>query len=121
MSTNLLAATTVTPKVLASTRIGATSATTVYTVPASTTAKIAQGSICNSSASAVNVSLSIVPAGGSVDGTHLVVSTYSLAAGDTLPLLGYIGGAMLGPSDFVSVTVSTINVIVVVLTGVELT
>lgn len=116
---NLLAAATITPKVLCSTQVAGTSATTVYTTPSSTTTKIMQGTMCNTSGSSVNVSLSIIPSGGSSDGTHKVISTYALAAGDTLSLTPYIGGAMLAAGDFISVICSTGAVIDVVLTGVE--
>jgi hypothetical protein len=104
-------------QILYSGQITPTSATTIYTVPASTAVKISQGTMCNTSASAVTVSLSLVPSGGTDNGTHSVVSGYSLIAGDTLPLSTYIKDVMMGPGDFISVVVSAANVIDVVITG----
>jgi hypothetical protein len=104
-------------QILYSGQLSTTSATTVYTVPASTTAKVSQGTLCNTSASAVLVTLSLLKSGDTADGTHTVISAYSLAAGDTLALKDYIGGAMLATGEAISVTASTANVIDVVITG----
>ena len=117
MSTDLLAASSITPKLLCSTRVAGTTATTVYTVPASSSVKITHGVLCNTSAAAVSVSLALVPSGGADDGTHTIISSYSLAAHDTLPLRDYVADAMLGNGDFVSITCSTGAVVDVVLSG----
>lgn len=73
--------------------------------------------MCNTSASAVTVSLMVLRSGDSSDGTHTVISSYSLAGNDTLSLKDYLVGAVLGPGDAIWVTVSTANVITVVLSG----
>lgn len=114
-----LALTTMFGQILYSGQIAGTSATTIYTVPSSPdrTVKVASGTICNTSASPVNVSLSVLKVGDSVDGTHLVLATYPLAAGDTLPLKDYLGGLMLATGEAISITVSTGAVIDVVLSG----
>lgn len=119
MTTNLMSGTSIVPKLLVSTQIASTSATTVYTVPALTTVKLSQGSLCNTSGSAVNVSLSLVPSGGTADTTHRVVSVFSLPAGDTLSLRDYIAGHFMGPADFISVTCSASGAVDVVISGTE--
>jgi hypothetical protein len=66
----------------------------------------------------VTVYLSIVKVGGTVgDGTHRVLSNYSLAGNDTLPLKDYIGGAMLGPGDIIAGYASQATSVDFVLTG----
>jgi hypothetical protein len=67
---------------------------------------------------AITVYLSLVQAGGTVgDGTHRVISGYSLAANDTLPLKEYIGGAMLGPGDRIAAYAGTATAVDLVITG----
>lgn len=112
-----LALTTMQGQILFSGQLTTTSATSVYTVPASKTAKITQGTVCNTSGSAVTVSVSLLKSGDTADGTHAVISGYSLAAGDTLSLKDYLGGALLAEGEAVSVTAGTANVLDVVLTG----
>jgi hypothetical protein len=112
-----LALTTMVGQILYSGQLASTSATAIYTVPSSKTVKLATGTVCNTSASAVTVTVSLLKSGDTADGTHAVVSGYSLGPGDTLSLKDYIGGAMLAESEAVSVTVGTANVIDVVLTG----
>jgi 3-oxoacyl-(acyl-carrier-protein) synthase len=104
-------------QILYSGQLSTTSATTVYTAPASTTAKIATMTVCNTSASAVTLTVQLLQSGQSADGTHAVISGYSLGANDTLSLTGYIGGAMLATAEAISVTAGTANVIDVVITG----
>jgi hypothetical protein len=115
---NVLALTSLTQKLLVSQQLTATTDTVVYTVPAGQAVKLAQGSLCNITASAVTVSLSLVQSGGTVgDGTHRVINGYSLAANDTLPLGDYLGGHMLGDGDKIVVTAGTVNAVDVVISG----
>ena len=81
------------------------------------TVTICHGTICNTSALAVTVSMSVLPPGATVDGTHVAISNYSLAAGDTLSLKDYLDGATLGYGDSIWVTAATANSVVVVLSG----
>lgn len=54
-------------------------------------------------ATAVTVYLSVIKTGGAVgDNTHRVISSYSLAANDSLALRDYLAGAMLGPGDILA-------------------
>lgn len=94
-----------------------TAATSVYTVPTGKTAKIAQGTVCNPSGSTVTVTVSLLKSGDTADGTHTVISAYPLAAGDTLALKDYLGGAMLAEGEAISVTAGTANAVNVVITG----
>jgi hypothetical protein len=105
---------------IASGQLSATTATTIYTVPASSRSKVASFSLTNVTASAVTVSVSVVPSGGTVDGTHQILSGYSLAANDTIShedVLAAIKGAMLPTGAFVSVTAGTANAIDYLCTG----
>lgn len=104
-------------QILYSGQLSTTAATTVYTVPALTTAKIATATVCNTSGTPVIVTFQVLAAGQSADGTHSVISGYSLSAGDTLSLRDYLGGAMLATGEAISVTAGTANVIDVVITG----
>jgi hypothetical protein len=108
-------------KILASSRVATGSSdTTIYTVPGSSAVKIATFSITNTSTSAVTVSVSVVPSGGSIDGTHKVLSSYSLAANDTISsedVLSALKGAMLDAGAFISLNVSAGAVVCYLLTG----
>jgi len=116
---NLLAATAVSPKVLYSSQLTTTADVAIYTVGAGLSAVIKHGTVCNTSGSAATITLKIIPSGGSVDGTHAVVSAYSLAAGDTLSLTGYLTGCCLGPGDSIHAQAGTANVLDVIITGTE--
>lgn len=114
---NVIAAAAISPQVLVSQQLGTADAA-IYTVPAATSAKIAQASLCNITASPVTVYLSLVQTGGTVgDGTHRVISGYTLAANDTLALKDYIGGAMLGPGDRIAAYAGTASAVDLVVTG----
>lgn len=104
-------------QILCSGQLTTTSPTAVYVVHPDKTAKIASGTVCNTSGSPVTISVSLLKSGDTSDGTHAVISGYVLAAGDTLSLTEYLGGAMLAENESVSVTASVANVIDVVLTG----
>lgn len=112
---NLSAITTVTPGILASAQLGSGD-TTVYTVPASKAAKLAKLVLTNVTGAAVTVSVSIVPTGGTIDGTHRVVSGYSLAAGDTTTVTE-VEGCWLGQGDLIAVTTSAAAAVDVLVSG----
>lgn len=104
-------------QILYSGQLSTTSATTLYTVPASTTVKIATMSLCNTTTSPVAVTIHLLQVGQTADGTHSVVNNYNLQAGDTLSLRDYLGGAMLATGEFIAVTAGTANAVDVVITG----
>lgn len=116
MTTNLLAATTLGMQTLLSAQLG-TSDVAVYTVPASSSAKIATGTLCNTSGSAVTVYVGVVPSGGTAGTSHHVVHGFSLAANDTLSLAPYLANVMLTTGDAVSAYASTGSAVTMVLTG----
>jgi len=114
---NLNSITTVIPKVLASAQLSSGD-NTVYTVGASKAAKLAKLVLANVSVSAVTVSASIVPSGGTVDGTHKIVAAYSLAAGDST-VITEVENIWLGAGDFISVNASAATSINVLASGLE--
>lgn len=117
MPANYLSLSTMTGQILYSGQLATTSATSVYTVATGKTVKIATGTVCNTSGAAATVSVSLLKSGDTADTTHRIISGYSLAAGDTLSLTEYLGGAMLNEAEVVSVTAGTGAVLDVVLTG----
>jgi len=116
LSTNLLAATTMTPQTLNSGYLG-TSDAAIYTCPASSSVKIATAVVCNVTGSAVTVYVGVVASGGTAGASHHAVHAYSLAANDSLSLTPYLGGTMLTASDFVCGYAGTATAAVLVLTG----
>jgi hypothetical protein len=104
-------------KILASSQVAAaTTDTTVYTVPAASAVKVATAALSNVGTVAVTVSVSVVPSGGTVDGTHKIVPDFSLAVNDstTLP---EIAGAMLDAGAFISIKASVAASVNYLLTG----
>jgi len=113
---NIIAATSITPKVLRSTYLPITTEAAQYTVAAGESVKVATASITNVTATAVTVSLSLVPTGASLDGTHRILHSYSLPPNDTLDL-SWLKGAMLGPGDVIGGLAGTASAVVLVVTG----
>jgi hypothetical protein len=118
---NLLVATSNLPQVLVS-KLMEAGETTQYTCPSGTAAqmsavKIATATLCNTSAAAVSVSVSLCKNGVTTTAPQFrILSNYSLAAGDSIRLVE-LNGAMLGPGDFISSTTSAINTVAFVMTG----
>lgn len=85
---NVIAATSITPKVIVSQQLGTTDAA-IYTVPALTSAKIAQGSICNASglipAPTLTLGTTSSTGGTFAAGTYYWKITGRSASGETLP------------------------------------
>lgn len=78
--------------------------TTMYTVPASSATKVATFTIHNPSAVLGNVTISVIPSGGSVDGTQQVLTKFPLAGYDTAHV-SQCEGDMWDTGTFVSITV----------------
>lgn len=117
MAQNLLApATSALPSVLVSQQL-ANTATTQYTCPALSAAKLTKAILCNTTGSSVTVSLSVVKTGGTAGATNRILSAYPLAAGDTT-IITEIEGLFLGPGDFISTTAGTASAVTFVLSGV---
>lgn len=67
---------------------------------------------------AVTVTLSILKSGEALGtNTHQVINKYSLAVNDTLPLQNYVGGAFLGPGDFIAGSAQYAGAVTMILTG----
>lgn len=112
-----LALTEMKGQILYSGQLANTTATSVYTVAGGKTAKIATAVICNTGTVATTVTVSLLKAGDTADGTHRVISGYSLAPGGTLGLNDVLGGALLGEGEAVNVQAGLGAVIDVLLTG----
>jgi hypothetical protein len=116
MAADFKTGTSLAAKVLASIQL-ASGDNTVYTVPALSAVKIATAVLCNTTSSAVVVSVSVVPSGGTVNGTHKVVADYSLAAKDSTTLPELVG-SMLDAGAYISVNAGTATAVNCILTGV---
>lgn len=103
-------------RILASGQIAGTALTPVYTVPVSSAAKIATAVLTNVTASAVTVSVSVVPSGGTLDGTRVIVSAFLLAANDSTNLFE-LAGALLDAGAVISVIASAGAAVNYLLTG----
>ncbi len=103
-------------KILTSGQVAGTGATTIYTVPAASAVKVTSAVLANVSASAVTVTVAVVPSGQSVDGTRTIVSAYPLAAGDSTVLTELVG-ALLDTGAFISITASAGTAINYLITG----
>lgn len=68
----------------------ANTATTYYTAT-NVQARIDACTLCNTTAGAITVTIYIVPSGGSAAASNTVLSSYSLAAGQTYVVSGAIG------------------------------
>jgi hypothetical protein len=107
-----------TRKVLAQGQIvTANSSTTIYTVPTGQVAEIRSFTLTNSSASATNVSVNIIPNGGSQAGSNFIVKSVSVPAQDVLPLTDVLTGAVLDGGWFIQVTASIGTAINYAITG----
>lgn len=105
-----------TEKQLAQNAQANTSETTVYTVPASTTTIVKQIIVCNTTGSAANYSLSIVPAAGSAGDTNRIIKTVSFAANSTTI---YDLTQVMATTAFISILQGTASAITVTISGVE--
>jgi len=91
-------------KVLGQSNPSATTNTTLYTVPASTSAVISTITICNQASSAATYRIAVRPAGASIANQHYVVYGATVAASDTTALTL---GLTLATTDVITVFAST--------------
>lgn len=73
-------------KVLAQSNPSATTATTLYTVPASSAAVISTITVCNQAASAASYRIAVRPAGATLAAVHYIAYDIAIAANDTTAL-----------------------------------
>jgi hypothetical protein len=91
-------------KVLGQSNPAATTNTTLYTVPASTSAVVSTITICNQASSAATYRIAVRPAGASIAAQHWIVYGATVAASDTTALTL---GVTLATTDVVTVYAST--------------
>jgi len=90
-------------KVLAQSNPSATTATTLYTVPSSTSTVVSTITICNQAASAGSYRIAVRPAGETLAAKHYVAYDVAIAANDTTALTL---GVTLATTDIVTVYAS---------------
>ena len=91
-------------KVLGQNNPAATTNTTLYTVPASTSAVVSTITICNQASSAATYRIAVRPAGASIDPKHWIVYGATVAASDSTALTL---GITLATTDVITVYAST--------------
>lgn len=91
-------------KVLAQSNPSATTATTLYTVPSSTSAVISTITVCNQAASAGSFRIAVRPAGATLAAQHYVAYDVAIAANDTTALTL---GLTLATTDVVTIYASS--------------
>jgi hypothetical protein len=91
-------------KVLAQSNPSATTATTLYTVPSSTSAVVSTITVCNQAASAGTYRIAVRPAGATLAAQHYVAYDVAIAANDTTALTL---GITLATTDVVTVYASS--------------
>ena len=91
-------------KVLAQSNPSATTATTLYTVPAATSAVISTITVCNQAASAGSFRIAVRPAGAALAAQHYVAYDVAIAANDTTALTL---GLTLATTDVITIYASS--------------
>jgi len=91
-------------KVLGQSNPAATTATTLYTVPASTSTVVSSITICNQAAAAGSYRIAIRPAGDTLANKHYLAYDVIIAANDTTVLTL---GITLATTDVITVYAST--------------
>lgn len=93
-----------------------TSATTLYTAPASTTTIVKNIVICNTTASDATITVYFVPSAGSAGATNAIISGLTVTANNTL-IIECSG--VLATGDFISSLQGTSGALTLHITGVE--
>jgi hypothetical protein len=96
-----------THKVLGQSNPSATTLTTLYTVPASTSAVVSTLIVCNTATNATTYRIAVRPAGATVATQHYVAYDASIPANDTVTLTL---GVTLAATDVISVYAASANV-----------
>lgn len=95
---------TVSYKVLGQLNPSANTLSTLYTVPANTSAVTSTLCICNQSSSSATFRVAVRPAGASIDPKHYIAYDTPIPSNDTIHLTI---GASLGNTDIISVYASS--------------
>ena len=93
-------------KVLAQSNPSATTATTLYTVPSTTSTVVSTITVCNQAATAGTYRIAVRPAGASLAAQHYVAYDVAIAANDTTALTL---GITLATTDVITVYASSAN------------
>jgi hypothetical protein len=93
-------------KVLGQSNPSATTATTLYTVPAATSSVCSTVTICNQASTAGSFRLAVRPAGATLDPKHYIAYDTSIPANDVLTMTI---GITLATTDVVTVYASSAN------------
>ena len=93
-------------KVLGQSNPAATTATTLYTVPASTSTVVSSISICNLASSSATYRIAVRPAGATLANQHYLAYDVTVGASDTTIITV---GLTLATTDVITVYSSTAN------------
>lgn len=93
-------------KTLGQSAPGATTDTTLYTVPASTQSVLSTITVCNRSATAATYRIAVRPDGASIANQHYLVYDAPIGSNETVALTL---GVTLGDTDVLTVRASTAN------------
>lgn len=93
-------------KVLGQSNPAATTATTLYTVPSSTSTVVSSISICNLASSSATYRIAVRPAGASLANQHYLAYDVTVGASDTTIITV---GLTLATTDVITVYSSTAN------------
>ena len=93
-------------KVLGQSAPSATTATTLYTVPSSTSTVVSTIAVCNRAATAATYRVAIRPAGATLANEHYIAYDSTLAANDSTMITI---GVTLAATDVITVYASTAN------------
>jgi glucose-6-phosphate dehydrogenase assembly protein OpcA len=91
-------------KVLAQSNPAATTATTLYTAPSSTSTVVSTITVCNQSSTARTFRIAVRPAGATLAAQHYVAFDTAIAGNDTIALTL---GVTLATTDIITVYAST--------------
>jgi len=91
-------------KVLGQSNPAATTATTLYTVPAASSAVVSTISICNQASAAATFRIAVRPAGATLDPKHYIVYGATVPASDTTMLTV---GLTLAATDVITIYASS--------------
>ena len=94
-------------KVLGQSNPAATTATALYTVPASKEAVVSSISVCNLASSSATYRIAIRPAGASLANQHYVAYDVTVGASDTTIITA---GFTIATTDVITVYASTANI-----------
>jgi hypothetical protein len=94
-------------KILGQSAPAATTYTTLYTVPAATSAVLSSISVCNTNGGAQTVRIHIVPSGGSESTTNAITYDLSISANNMLVLTM---GITMATGDFIRIYASATNI-----------